>query len=169
MHFNFSHSHHGFTELSTVEWLQMLLVWALKSLNKFKMDFLHFGDEAMEKENFLFLGSSFFFISLLQMCCHFSSKLNQWPSVILREFFWIYFGKNYLYENINYLQEFHFQFRMKLLYLEWITLWRETGGLLVLPIFCVIKTQHSVFEALGNQNLSFQISITAPLRRQMSP
>lgn len=117
VHFNFSQSHHGFTELSTVEWLQMLLVWALKSLNKFKMDFSHFGDEAMEKENFLFLGFSFFFISLLQMCCHFSSKLNQWPSVILREFFWTYFGKNYLYENINYLQEFHFAIQNEIIVL----------------------------------------------------
>lgn len=62
-----------------------MLVWALKTLNKFEIDFSHLGDEAIEKKNFLIPGFSFLFISLSMMCSHLSSNLNQAASVILRE------------------------------------------------------------------------------------
>lgn len=99
--------------------------------------------------------SRFFFISLFLMYYHFTSNLNQGASVILRKSPWCILQGTTDMRIQTMCKNFILQFRMKLFYLEWIKLWRRTRGLLVLINFCVIKTQHSIFEALCNHNLSF--------------
>lgn len=47
-----------------------------------------------------------FFISLLQMHYHFQTKST--TKYNTKRIFLTYFGKNYLYGNTNYVQEFHF-------------------------------------------------------------
>lgn len=154
VHFSHScHAHHGFTELLTVEWLQMLLVWALKTLNKFEMD-SHFRHETMEKENFLFPGFSFFCISLLLMCCHFSSNLNQGERVILRESSLPILGRATDMEIQTMCKNFILQFRMKLLYLEWITLKKNRWPVSATQFLCNQNTGFILW-SLCNQNLNF--------------
>lgn len=151
---DFSHSHHGFTELLTVEWLQILLVWALKTLNKFEI-VSHFRREALEKEkNFLFPGFLFFFISLLMMCYNFSSNLNQGASVILREYSLPILGRATDMEMQTMCKNFILQFRMKLLYLEWISLKKNRWTVSATQFLCNQNTGFILW-SLCNQNLNF--------------
>lgn len=122
-------------------------------LNKFEI-VSHFRREALEKENFLFPGFSFFFISLLMMCYNFSSNLNQGASVILREYSLPILGRATDTEMQTMCKNFILQFRMKLLYLEWITLKKNRWTVSATQFLCNQNTGFILW-SLCNQNLNF--------------